>query len=163
MNTNETLQFLDFSQQDRAAYIQYSKDFYGSDSVLRDVPAEHFEAAFDCIMDQSPFLRGIMMKENGQNAGYALLVFSYSVEAGGMEIWVEELYIAPEHRRHGIAKAFFAFVSKEYEAKMKRFRLEVMPSKKGLIQFYQQMGFAKLDYFQMYREPDESSRKQPGC
>lgn len=152
MNRKEGIRFVDFANADRMDYMAYSKQFYDTDSVLQKVPEQNFEDAFDLILNQSPFLRGLMMKRENKNVGYAMLAFSYSVEAGGMEVWLEELYVVPEHRKNGVGQAFFDFIAAEYKTKMKRFRLEVMPNKGKLIQFYQKMGFETLDYLQMHRD-----------
>lgn len=149
--------FFDFKAEDREDYIQLSNEFYHSDSVLEKVDQKNFERGFDMIMKDSPFLRGLMIKDQGNNVGYAMLALSYSVEGGGMELWLEELYLRPKARGKGYAKAFFAFIDKEYRNTISRFRLEVAPEKKQLIDLYKRYGFEILPYVQMVRDPEKTT------
>lgn len=81
-------------------------------------------------------------------AGYAVLAKTFSQEAGGMVIWIEELYIKPEYRAKGIGKEFFKYVHEKYK-EAKRFRLELTPENKIAREIYEHLGYEDLAYKQM--------------
>ena len=76
----------DLRSDDRNAFLSMVKDFYSSDAVAHSVDPQNFEATFAAAMEKSPFLRALMMEEKGKPAGYALLSFTYSNEAGGLVV-----------------------------------------------------------------------------
>ena len=135
---------------DRQAYISMAAAFYASDAVIRKVSVKVVEAVFDDIMAGSPHVEGYMLlDETGTDAGYALLAHSYSQEAGGRVLWVDELYIRPEYRGIGLAKEFFGFVKAHYAGMVKRIRLDVEADNEKAVTLYEKMGFGPLNYQQM--------------
>lgn len=148
----EQFKFVPLCEQDREDYIQLAEQFYHSDSVQESIPNTHFEQAFEEVMKKNPMLQIIMIKENDKNIGYGLLMFDYSVEAGGLQLWIDELYIEPTHRGQGLGNAFLDFVDEIYVSKVKRIRLEVVPEKERLIKLYAKHGYGDWYYKQMYKE-----------
>lgn len=136
--------------QDRQAYLSMAAAFYASDAVIKKVSAHAIEAAFNDIMAGSPHVEGyVLLDEAGGRAGYALLAHSFSQEAGGRVLWVDELYICPECRGKGLAKEFFGFIKERYANKVKRIRLDVEADNEKAIALYEKMGFGPLPYQQM--------------
>lgn len=145
----------DFKPEDRERYIALSEEFYSSKAVDHDVPKVHFSRTFDRCVNRDPFVRGIAFEYDDVFAGFALIALTWSNEAGGMCAWLEEAYIVPQYQGKSIGSAYFDFLAKEYEGKIKRFRLEVSPSNDRAVNLYKRMGFSFLDYRQMYRDlPD---------
>ncbi len=136
---------------DRAEFLAMADEFYHSSAVLHDIPKEHYAATFDAIMDKSPYLVGLMLCEGETPAGYALLAMTYSNEAGGLCCWVDELYVRPTFQGKGLGKSLFTFVEKEMP-QVRRFRLEVTAVNEGAVRLYRRMGYAPLDYLQMFKE-----------
>ena len=85
-------------------------------------------------------------------AGYALLAKTFSHEAGGLVIWIEEIYTVPAFRGKGLGREFFAFLDREYGSTAKRLRLETEPSNKRAEALYRSLGFDTLEYRQFYKE-----------
>lgn len=140
-----------FTQQDQERYLAFSRDFYSGGAVLHTVPDENFEKTFALCLAGSPLVRGVMLEENGELAGYALLAFAYSNEAGGLAVWLEELYILPEARGSGLGNQFFDWMLEEYQDAA-RIRLEVNPENERAIQLYHKRDFQLLNYVQMVKE-----------
>ncbi len=80
-------------------------------------------------------------------AGYGLISKRFSTEAGGLECWVEDLFVLPEFRGQGIGGAFLDFVKERYSAN--RFRLEVEEENHRAVALYKKHGFEFLSYKQM--------------
>ena len=137
---------------DRQRYIAMCKEFYGGDAVLHPVPENYFQRIFDALMEQTPYAAAYIIEQNGETAGYALLAKSFSQEAGGIVIWIEELYIRPQFQGHGLGTAFFRFLEEQNDGTVKRYRLEYEPDNVRGAALYRRLGFTPLAYGQMIKE-----------
>jgi len=65
-----------------------------------------------------------------------------SVERGGFTLWVEELYVVPEERRTGVARALLARVCDEARRQgVRAVELEVVPTQAAAFALYRALGF----------------------
>ena len=136
--------------RDRFAYEEMAKEFYSSDAVLADVPDKSITDTFEEIINGSPFIDGyILVSPESILAGYALVAKTYSQEAGGMVLWLEELFIKPTFRSQGLASDFLDFMKEELTGNMARIRLEVESENTGALALYRRNGFEKLPYKQL--------------
>lgn len=139
--------------QDKSAYIAMSKEFYHSSAVLGPVPDENFAKTFDLLISGSRFADAYLAEDGGKAAGYALLSFTWSNEAGGMVVWLEEIYLRPEFRNAGIGRQIIERIFEEYGENAARFRLEIEDSNTGAKRLYKRIGFHELEYRQMFLKP----------
>ena len=65
-----------------------------------------------------------VFKDGNKYSGYAMLAKSFSTEFGKNCIWIEDLYVLPSARSHGIGRAFFEFVRKKYPDCVLRLEVE---------------------------------------
>jgi diamine N-acetyltransferase len=137
--------------KDKDKYIDMSKQFYRSDAVSHNIPDDNIRETFNIIMAGSPYADGYIFENKGEIAGYLLLSFTYSNEAGGLVLWIEEVYILPEYQGRGFGIEFLTFIEKTYKNKVARIRLEVEKSNQKAIKLYKKIGFTNLDYLQMYK------------
>jgi len=132
---------------DREQYLQMAHDFYHSEAVLHPVPDEYFTRAFDEMMRSEDYLLGLIFELDGQTAGYALLVNTWSQEAGGRAVWIDEIYVLPGFRGRGVARTFFAELKQIIPAA--RYRLEIEPDNARAEKLYNSVGFETLGYKQL--------------
>lgn len=132
--------------------LQLMREFYQTPAVLSPIPESHFENTCDQILGGSPYAAAHLITAQGQTAGYGLLAFTYTNEAGGLVLWLEELYIRPAFRGMGLGEAYLAFLEKTYGQQVARMRLEVEPENSGARRLYARRGFRELPYMQMYKE-----------
>ena len=95
------------TEQDRKVFIRLADEFYHSSACLHTVPTEYFHNTLDEILADSPYAKGYIFEKDGKVAGYALLSFTYSNEAGGLACLLEDVLmeIEMEHDGNGGAKA----------------------------------------------------------
>lgn len=137
--------------QDREIYLSLAHAFYQSSAVLAPVPDSHLEATFDELMRSDVYAEGYLLEWEGEAAGYALISKTFSQEAGGLTVWLEELFVLPEYRSHGLGRSFLEFLGREYAA-AKRLRLEVEAENVRAVALYEKLGFRVLPYAQMVKE-----------
>lgn len=141
----------DFIKEDKAQLLELVSDFYNSPAVEHPIPVENFARCFDLIIKGSPYVRGLTVLHAGEILGYCQLSFTYSGEADGLVVIIEEIYIKPAFQGKGVAPQIFDFIEKEYESTAKRFRLECCKTNENALKLYIKRGFRQLDYLQMIK------------
>lgn len=127
-------------------------EFYHSSAVVKPVPEAYFARTLDEILSGSPYAEAYIFEYDGSIAGYALLAITYSNEAGGLVVWIEEVYIRECFRGHGLGSEFLQFIQQAYRNKAARLRLEVEDDNTSAIRLYERLGFRRLPYSQMIVE-----------
>lgn len=130
--------------EDKNEYLKMAENFYNSPAVLSPVPKSHFESTFEELMKGSAYTEGFIFESKENIAGYGLIAKTYSQEAGGLVIWIEEIYIKDNFRNKGIGSAFIKYVKENIPAK--RYRLETEPENTKAQELYKRHGFKRLEY-----------------
>ena len=138
------------TKADEQLYMAMTEEFYYSDAVLHAIPEENRRACFEELMRSKEYCECFIIEHNKETAGYALIAKTFSQEAGGLTVWIEELYIRPEFQGNGLGTQFFEFIQKEIPAR--RYRLEIEPDNEGARALYERLGFKSLDYSQMIKD-----------
>ena len=140
-----------FVSEDREDYIRFSTEFYNSSAVDKPVPKEHFEQGFDEMMRSDVYVQGYMLVCDGNNVGYCVTMKTYSVEAGGITIWIDELFVLEEYRSKGLGRELFKYIEENGDKKLRRIRLEVELENGRAISLYKKMGFEPAPYDGMWK------------
>lgn len=142
-----------FQKSDRDTVLKMVDSFYHSPAVDHPIPVQNFADAYDDMCDGgSAYMRGLLVEHEGQAAGYCSLSFNYSTEAGGLVVWIEEIFILPQFQGLGLGAEVFAFVKDAYRGKAARLRLEVADGNTRAQELYKRLGFEVLPYIQMINE-----------
>jgi len=137
--------------KDKQLFLTMADEFYHLPAVLHEVDPSYFASTFHCIMHGSPYAALYIAEENETPVGYLLLSLTWSNEAGGLTVWLEEIYIREAFRQNGYGTQMLHFVKETYPD-AKRFRLEISPENERAKKLYQTHGFTVLDYQQMVCE-----------
>ena len=140
-----------FVPEDREDYIRFSTEFYNSSAADKPVPREHFEQGFDEMMRSDVYVQGYMLVCDGNNVGYCVTMKTYSVEAGGITIWIDELFVLEEYRSKGLGRELFKYIEENGDKKLRRIRLEVELDNGRAISLYKKMGFEPAPYDGMWK------------
>ena len=85
---------------------------------------------------------------DAHTVGYAVLCFGYSVELGGREAYIDELYVERELRRRGIAKAALGLLLIEArDLGIRALHLEVDMTNERAVHLYASAGFVARDRY----------------
>ena len=127
--------------------LEMMRVFYASEAVSTDGSEEIFRADVEQCLSASPYLEGFILECDGVLAGYAMLAISFSTEFGRPCVWVEDLYLKPEHRNAGLGSEFLRFVRERYPKAV--CRLEVEPENVRAVHTYEKNGYGTLPYTEM--------------
>ena len=136
------------NENDRSIMLDMFDEVYHSPGVLHAVPKSHFERTLNEVFGGSPFIDCYIFEQDGKAAGYGQLSLTYSNEAGGICVWLEEIYVRPAFQGNGLGSEFLNFVKTEYK-NAARLRLEIEPDNDGARKLYKRMGFSELEYQSM--------------
>ena len=81
-----------------------------------------------------------------------LLAKTFSQEAGGPVVWIEEIYIRPEYQGKGIGSRVFKKLDAMFDAGVYRLRLEVEKTNIRAVELYERQGYTWLAYDQMIKD-----------
>ena len=139
--------FRQLTYTDKELYYYYVDKFYHSDAVESPVPQENYDATFNELMRSQDYLKCYIFEHGGKPCGFALLSKTFSQEAGGISVTIEEIYIDEEYRGKGLATEFFEYLKSKKD--IARLRIEVEDDNEGAKRLYERMGFTLLPYLQM--------------
>ncbi len=69
--------------------------------------------ALEAVASGEPLLRVWMIVRDASPIGYVALALGFSIEVGGLDAFLDELYVLPEHRGHGVGRSAVGFVEQE--------------------------------------------------
>lgn len=139
-------------QEDKDIFMEFVKSFYNSDAVLQPIPEQYHINTFNELMRSDIYLSCYIFEYKDKPVGYALTTKSFSQEAGGIALWIDELFVLPGYRSKGLGTEFFSFLKQTIDPSVARIRLEVEPENKKALKLYNNLGLKKLPYLQMVKE-----------
>ena len=134
-------------EKDKNTLLEMMRVFYASEAVFSNGSEEIFLNDINNCINENPYLDGYVI-ENGEDIlGYSMVAKSYSTEFGKSCIWIEDLYIKPEHRGKGLGNKLMEFIASAYTDCI--FRLEVERENTAAVNLYKKHGFTVLPYTEM--------------
>ncbi|MBY6165726.1 GNAT family N-acetyltransferase [Pseudooceanicola nitratireducens] len=103
---------------------------------------DHRVQALAPLLDGSPYGAVWLMGPSRAPIGYIILTFGWSVEFGGMDGFVDELYVRPAVRRRGIATEVLEQLPKTLvETGLRALHLEVREDDDQTVKMYRRQLF----------------------
>ena len=94
----------------------------------------------------------VIASYDGEPAGFALFFHNFSTFLGRPGIYVEDLFVIPEFRGHGIGKILLSFLARlAVERGCGRLEWWVLDSNEPAIRFYERLGAKAMDEWTVYR------------
>jgi ribosomal protein S18 acetylase RimI-like enzyme len=90
-------------QEDLGTLVQLMEEFYAESQYQLD---RHWaEGAFGVLIGQPELGCVFLLLDDLVPAGYAVLTLHFSMESGGLDAFVDDLFVRPQHRRRGLGDA----------------------------------------------------------
>lgn len=97
--------------EDLDALVTLMTEFYGESGFSFDPPAAR--AAFEALLADPRLGSAWLIRGGDEVAGYFVLTLGYSMEFGGLSAFLDDLFIRPAYRAHGLGKAALATLRAE--------------------------------------------------
>jgi GNAT superfamily N-acetyltransferase len=123
---------------DGAAILNLAQAFHNEDG--HPLSSQGERALEYLLADQS---QGLVFRIEGPAGliGYAVLCFGYSVELGGRDVFLDDLYLIPSERGQGLGQSVMdALIGFAWEAGCAAMHLEVVAGNRAE-NFYRRLGF----------------------
>ncbi|QNH18661.1 N-acetyltransferase [Xanthomonas sp. SS] len=134
--------------------------------LIRDLA--RYERAEDAVQTDEAGLRAslfgpgatahaLICEADAQPIGYAVYFYNYSTWLGRNGLYLEDLYVAPEHRGSGAGKALLRHLARQALAEgCGRFEWSVLDWNQPAIDFYRAAGAQAQDEWTVYRLQGEA-------
>lgn len=111
-------------------------------------------AARRLVRDIGRRIRVVMAEAGGERVGYAIYLFTYSSFLARPTLYLEDVFVLPEHRGKGLGKKFFDVLLREARREgCGRMEWVVLRWNKPALRFYDKLGAKPLDDWITYRLP----------
>jgi GNAT superfamily N-acetyltransferase len=98
------------------------------------------------------FAKVLMAEEDGEPVGFALYFYNFSTFVGKPGIYLEDLFVEPEHRGKGYGKALLVELARMAAAEnCGRLEWSVLDWNTPAIEFYNSLGAKPMDEWTVFR------------
>lgn len=124
---------------DRAALEALVRAWYAEDGIRFDPGRQG--AALDALTAGEPSGLAWLIHHAGETVGYVVVALGFSLESGGRDALIDELYVVPSARGRGLGGAVLALIEGEARRRgLKRLYLEVAHGNRA-VDLYRRAGF----------------------
>jgi GNAT superfamily N-acetyltransferase len=115
------------------------------------------------VFGTNPVVEVLLAYRDGQPVGFALYLRNFSTFLGQAGIYLEDLFVEPEHRGQGIGKALLIRLAKiAIERGYGRLEWAVLDWNTPSIEFYRSLGAVPLDEWTAYRLTGDALHRLAG-
>ena len=139
------------TQLDTPLIVQFIRDLAEYERLAHEMIAteEDIRAA---LFGERPYAEVAIGYYNGEPAGFALFFHNFSTCLGRPGIYLEDLFVRPELRGHGVGKALLAHLAKlAVERRCGRLEWSVLDWNEPSIGFYRSLGAVPMDEWTVNR------------
>ncbi len=106
----------------------------------------------ESLFGELPAAHTLLAYVDGRPAAYAIYFFTFASMVGKRGLWLDDLFVSPDFRGKGVAKALMAYLADvAIQHKCGRFEWMVLDWNKSAIDFYQKMGATVFDDWRICR------------
>lgn len=132
------------AKQDLETLVEMMREFYAESATPFD--AAGAERAFAAILDDDRFGRVFVLEREGEAAGYAVLTVGFSMEFGGRDGFLDDLFVREGHRGAGLGRAALdAVMAEARDRRVLALHLEVARDNAAAKELYRKFGFRDTD------------------
>lgn len=128
----------------------------------------HMVSADEAMLERELFAPGspaeaLVCRIGGEAVGMAIYFHNFSTFLGRRGLYLEDLFVKPEHRGRGYGKALLLATARiARERKCGRFEWMVLDWNTPSIRFYESLGAVRMDEWRLFRVTGEALEKLAG-
>ncbi len=131
--------------------LEFIKGIAEYEKLLHEVETTE-EKLNDTLFGTKPFAEVLLCYEGETPVGFALYFYNYSTFRAKPGIYLEDLFVLPEHRGNGYGKALLtALIDKAKAQDCGRVEWSVLDWNTPAIDFYKSMGAKAMDEWTVFR------------
>jgi GNAT superfamily N-acetyltransferase len=111
----------------------------------------------EALFGEHPYAEAIIAEWDGERVGSAVFHHTFSTWECRPGIWLEDLYVRPAHRRHGIGEQMLRHLAKiAVDRGCNRYGWVALDWNTPALEFYEKLGASTLDEWKLHRLADEA-------
>ncbi|WNW10856.1 GNAT family N-acetyltransferase [Pseudomonas sp. DTU_2021_1001937_2_SI_NGA_ILE_001] len=143
-------------RDDAAQILTFITDLADYEKARHEVQAS-IEDIERSLFDEASTTHALICSRDEQPIGFAVYFYSYSTWLGRHGLYLEDLYIAPQHRGTGAGKLMLRHLAREAVARQcGRFEWSVLDWNEPAIRFYESIGAQRQGEWVRYRLEGEA-------
>jgi ribosomal protein S18 acetylase RimI-like enzyme len=136
-----TLRFDPVCEDDAETLVRLARDFHREDGHPL---TEAGERALRGIAGGEPLARAWLVRDDDAWLGYLILTLGFSVEYGGRDGFIDDLYLVPAARGRGFGRRLIEFaLAQARDLGIGTLHLEVEAANEAATQLYRAVGFSE--------------------
>jgi GNAT superfamily N-acetyltransferase len=109
------------------------------------------------LFGQRPYAEVLLAEDDGRPVGFALFFHNFSTFLGRPGIYLEDLFVVPEHRGHGVGRDLLVHLARlAVERECGRLEWAVLNWNEEAIRFYERLGARTNSDWTVYRLTGEA-------
>lgn len=147
---------------DAGLVLRFIRDLADYEQLLHEVETTEADLVRE-LFGPHPRVFCEIAEWDGKPAGFALWYYTWSTFRGRHGIWLEDLFVEPHFRGHGIGKALMAQLAKRCaEERLARLEWWVLDWNTSSIEFYKRLGAVLQDEWTVCRLDREALARLGG-
>jgi GNAT superfamily N-acetyltransferase len=142
--------------EDVPALVTLVRELADYEKALHEVRLTE-QQLHDCLFGEAPALFGHVAEQDGEVVGLALWFLNFSTWRGTHGIYLEDLYVRPEHRGAGLGRELLRTLAAVcVERGFSRLEWSVLDWNTPSIEFYAAAGAVPMDEWTVFRLTDDA-------
>jgi len=109
------------------------------------------------LFGERPYAEAVIAEIDGERAGTAVFHYTFSTWECRPGIWLEDLYVRPAYRRHGLGQRLLRHVAKlALDRGCTRYGWVALDWNTPALEFYEKLGASQLSEWVLHRLTDEA-------
>ena len=140
-----TITFRDAVPGDEARIVWFIRALADYETLLHEVAATEADMAL-ALFGPTPRCHSMFVDVDGVTVGFGLWYYNFSTFAGRHGLYVEDVFVLPEHRGKGVGRAIFGELARRAIAEgCKRMEWSVLNWNAPAVNFYRVLGAIPMD------------------
>ncbi len=147
---------------DAALVLAFIRELAAYERLAHEVDATE-ESLAAALFGDSPRVFAEIAEWQGEPAGFALWFYNFSTFRGRHGIYLEDLFVRPAFRGHGIGRALLGHLARRCVAEgLPRLEWWVLDWNEPAIRFYRSIGAVPMEEWTVFRLTGDALKKAAG-